>query len=63
LTPLHFLLWGFVKEIVYHEKVQNMIDLCDRFVRAAGLVTNEISAITHHLDVCHAINGAYIEIY
>jgi hypothetical protein len=27
------------------------------------LVTNEISAITHHLDVCHAINGAYIEIY
>jgi hypothetical protein len=24
LTPLDFLFWGFVKDIVYHEEVQNM---------------------------------------
>jgi hypothetical protein len=30
-----FFSWGFVKDIVYHEKVQNVNELSERIVRAA----------------------------
>jgi hypothetical protein len=43
LTPL-FLFWGFVKEIVYCKKMQNMNELHDTTVRAAECITNEILA-------------------
>jgi hypothetical protein len=40
LTPLDFF-WGFLKDIVYHEKVQNVNELHDRTVRASECLTNK----------------------
>jgi len=48
--------------------VQNVNELRDRIVRAARCVANEMATSTcpqteYHLDVCHATNGAHIEMY
>jgi len=60
--------WGFVKDIVYCEEVQNVNELRDRIVEAAVYVTSETLAniwqeTKYCLEVCHATNGAHIEIY
>jgi len=67
-SPLDFFFWEVVKDILCHEKVQNMYVLLDRIVRAAVCVTNKMLSITwreteYHLDVCCATNGAHIETY
>jgi hypothetical protein len=59
---------GFVKRTVYRENVQNMNELCDRIVRAAECVTNEVLVSTwrqteYRLDVCRATSDANIELY
>jgi hypothetical protein len=38
--PFWIFLWGFVKDIVYHEEVQNVNEFCDRIGRTAKCVTN-----------------------
>jgi hypothetical protein len=68
LTPLEFLFWWFVKDIVCREKLQNVIDFRDRIVTAAECVTNEMFVSTwreteYRLDVCRATNYAHIEMY
>jgi hypothetical protein len=68
LTLLDIFFWGFVEDIVYDEKVQNVNELRDRIVRAAECVTNEVLAskwrqTEYRLDVCRATNGAHIELY
>jgi hypothetical protein len=68
LTPLDFLFWGFVKDILYREEVQNMHELRDRIVRAAKCVTTEMPASTwrgteYRLHDRYATIGAHIEIY
>jgi hypothetical protein len=40
-----FVLW-FVKDIVYCEEVQNVNELCDKIIRAAECITNEMLAST-----------------
>jgi len=67
LTPLTYFSWGNVKDIVYREKVQNVNKLCDRIVRAAECITNEMLTNTwqeteYHVDVCHVTNGVHSEI-
>jgi len=42
LTPLGSFFCGFVKDIVYHEEVQNVIELRDRIVRAVECVISEM---------------------
>jgi hypothetical protein len=44
-SPLDFLFLGFVKDIVYHENVKNVKEMCDRIIRAADGITNEVLAI------------------
>jgi len=58
----------FIKDIIFHEKVQNVNELHDRIVRAAECVTNKMLSSTfqeteYHLDVGHVINTANIENY
>jgi len=45
LTPLDFLFWGVVRDIVYREKMQNVNELCDRIFRAKECITNEMLPI------------------
>jgi hypothetical protein len=67
LTPLDFLHWGFVKGIVYCEKVQNVNELHERIIRTAECITNGMlntwQEAEYHLDVWHATNGAHIGTY
>jgi hypothetical protein len=46
LTPLNFSCWGFVKGIFYHEKVQNVNELCDRIIRTAECITSKMPVNT-----------------
>jgi hypothetical protein len=46
LTPLDIFFCGFVKDIVYCERMQNVNELCDKIVRAAVCVTSEMLANT-----------------
>jgi len=67
LSPLDFFFLGIVKDIVFHEKVQNMNGLCDIIVRIAECVTSEMLVVTwqgteYHPDVCYTTNCAHIEI-
>jgi len=46
LTLSGFFMWLFVKDVVYREIVQNVNELCDKIVRAAECVSNEIDTST-----------------
>jgi hypothetical protein len=68
LTPLDFFLWGYVKDIVYHTKVNDLPDLRRRITDAVASVTPKMLRNTwieteYRLDVCRATNGAHVEIY
>jgi hypothetical protein len=41
LTPLDILFWGFVKDVAYCEKVQDVNELHDRINKATEYVTSE----------------------
>jgi hypothetical protein len=43
-TPVDFFSWEFVKDTVYREKLQNVIQLRDRIVTAAECITNDMTA-------------------
>jgi len=34
LTPLDFFTWGFIKDVVYRRKVQDLADLRQRIIEA-----------------------------
>lgn len=34
--------WVFVKDIIYHEKVKNVKELCNKINRAADCISNEM---------------------
>jgi hypothetical protein len=68
LTPPDFFLWGYMKNIVYHTKVNDLPDLHHRITYAIASVTLEMLRNTwreteYRLDISHAIWGAHIEIY
>ena len=68
ITPLDFLLWGYIKDVVYHTKVKDKNDLKERINTAVETIDEEMlkrtwTEIEYHLDVLHATNGAHIEIY
>jgi hypothetical protein len=46
VAPLDFFFWGFVKDIVYCEKVQNVNELHDKIIRTAECITNDMLANT-----------------
>jgi len=68
LSPLDFFLWGYIKNIVYAEKIRNIQNLQERITSIVETVTRDMNQRTWQemeflLDVSRATNGAHIEIY
>ena len=65
---LIFFLWGYIKNIVYAEKIRNLQQLQERITSAIETVTRDMiqkmwQEIEFHLDISRATNGAHIEMY
>ena len=68
LSPLDFFLWGYIKNIVYDEKIRNIQNLQERITSATETVTRDMiqktwQEIEFRLDISRATNGAHIEMY
>ena len=68
LSLLDFFLWGYIKNIVYAEKIRNIQDLQDSITSATETVTRDTiqktwQEIEFRFDVSRATNGAHIEMY
>ena len=68
LHLIFFFPWGYIKNIVYAEKIRNIQHLQDRITSATETLTRDMIQKTWHeiefrLDVSRATNGAHIEIY
>jgi len=68
ISPLDFFLWGYIKNIVYIEKIRNIQHLQDRITSAIETVTRDMiqktwQEIEFRLDVSRATNSAHIEMY
>ncbi|GBM34478.1 hypothetical protein AVEN_106717-1 [Araneus ventricosus] len=67
LTPLDFYLWGYVKQHVYSERINDIIHLKPRITDVIHSVTPEVltrvwGELDCRLDVCRATNGTHIEL-
>ena len=65
---LIFFLWGYIKNIVYAEKIRNIQHLQDRITSAIETVIRDMiqktwQEIEFRLYVSRATNGAHIEMY
>ena len=65
---LIFSLWGYIKNIVYAEKIRNIQHLQERITSVTETVTRDMiqktwQEIEFRLDVPTATNGAHIEMY
>jgi hypothetical protein len=68
LTPLDFFLLGYVKNIVYQDKINDLQHLKARIRDAVATVTpNMLQAtwneVEYRLDICRVTKEAHIEIY
>ena len=68
ITPLDFFLWGYIKDIVYRTKVQDITDLKQRISNAIATIDEAMlqrtwQEIEYRLDVLRLTNGAHIEMY
>ena len=68
LSRLDFFLWGYIKNIVYAEKIRNIQQLHDRITSAIETVTRDMikktwQEIEFRLDVSRVTNDAHIEMY
>jgi len=68
LSPLNFSLWGYIKNIVYAEKIRNIQHLQERITSVIETVTRDViqktwQEIKFRLEVSRATNGAHIEMY
>lgn len=68
LTPLDFFFWGYIKNIVYAEKIRDLDHLRERISSAILTVTPDMigrtwQEVDYRLDICRATNGAHIETY
>ncbi|KAG8296692.1 hypothetical protein J6590_051673 [Homalodisca vitripennis] len=64
---MRFFLRGYVKNIVYSQKIRDLAHLKERIYEAVSSVTRDVlhsvwAEIDHRLDVCRAICGGHIEI-
>jgi len=65
---LIFFLWGYIKNIVYAEKIRNIQHLQERITSAIETITRDMiqktwQEIEFRLDVSRATNVAHIEMY
>lgn len=68
LTPLDFFLWGYVKNLVYQVRINDLAHLKARITDAINSVTPEMlghvwGELEYRLDVCRATNGSHIELH
>jgi hypothetical protein len=64
LTPLDFFLWGYIKDLVYQTKVQDVAELRRRITAACETVTPVmLQEVEYHLNIFWATKGAHMEIY
>ena len=68
LSPLDFFLWGYITNIVYAEKINNIQHLQERITSAIETVTRDMiqktwQKIEFHLDISRATNGAHTGMY
>jgi hypothetical protein len=68
ITPMDFFFWGYLKHIVYAEKIQDMHHLKERINSVITTVTPDMiqrtwSEINYRLDICRATGGAHIETF
>ena len=68
LSPVDFFLWGYIKNIVYAEKIRNIQHLQERITSAIETVTRDLiqktwQEIQFRLNVSRATNVAHIEMY
>ncbi|GBO36066.1 hypothetical protein AVEN_187629-1 [Araneus ventricosus] len=67
ITPLDFYLWGYVKQHVYSERINDINHLEQRITDVIHSVTADVltrvwQELDYRLDVCRATNGAHIEL-
>jgi hypothetical protein len=65
LTPLDFFLWGYVKNIVYQVKINDLQHLKIRIRDALASVTPNIlqatwNEVEYRLDICRTTKEAHI---
>jgi hypothetical protein len=60
LTPLNFFLWGYVKNIVYQVKINDLQHLKAVTPIMLQAMWHEVEC---HLDICRVTKGTHIEIY
>jgi hypothetical protein len=68
LTPLDIFLCGYVNNIVYQVKINNLQHLRAHIRGAVATVTPNMliatwNEVKYRLDICRATKGAHIEIY
>ena len=68
LSPVDSFLWGYIKNIVYAEKIRNIQQLQERITSAIETVTRDMiqktrQEIEFRLDVSRATNGVLTEMY
>jgi hypothetical protein len=68
ITPMDFLLWRYVKDIVYKTKFRDINDLKERITDAIATVDKAMlerkwMEIEHRFDVLRATNGAHVEVF
>ncbi|GBM06678.1 hypothetical protein AVEN_190892-1 [Araneus ventricosus] len=67
ITPLDFNLWGYEKQHVYSERINDINHLKQRITNVIHSVTPDVlnrvwEELDYRLDVCSAANEAYIEL-
>ncbi|GBL98324.1 hypothetical protein AVEN_174109-1 [Araneus ventricosus] len=67
ITPLDFYLWGYVKQHVYSERINDINHLKQRITDVIHCVTPDVltrlwEELDYRLDVRRATNGAHIEL-
>ncbi|GBN19854.1 hypothetical protein AVEN_114561-1 [Araneus ventricosus] len=67
ITPLDFYLWGYVKQQVYSERINDINHLKQKITVVIYSVTPDVltrvwEELDYSLDVCMATNGAHIKL-
>jgi hypothetical protein len=68
LTPLDFFIWGYIKDLVYQTKVEDVAELCRRIAAACETITpvmlqNTWREVEYRLDICRVTKGAHVGLY
>jgi hypothetical protein len=65
---MDFFFWGYIKDILYSERVESLSDFHQRITAAIAVVPVDVLSrvwgeVEFRFDVCRAVNGAHIELH